>query len=185
MRPKTTRLCAGGAFVFALILACGSLSPAAAAPVQGCAGSRDGRIDFAGRLGTAGGASFVQIFPWSDGAVAYADDLEHQLGVAGASAAHPMTLADLEAATAAARQIPAAMASASQAALVKGEFSCTGFAPGRYLLLAQVQGGSGQPGEVKALIEYFRADVDASSIRRHVVVLVNGFRRIASYPRSL
>ncbi|MBD5655580.1 MAG: hypothetical protein IAI50_10455 [Candidatus Eremiobacteraeota bacterium] len=154
-------------------------------PVSACVGSPDGKIDFRGHLAAASFGSSIQIFTWSDGAQAYVDNLAAQLGPRSApstgSSAAP-TIADLEAATARAIQVPAVLASASTASFVGGDFSCSGFSSGRYIFLAQVQGGPGQAGVSKSLITYYRADVDVSTVRRRATVVVNGFRRIASYP---
>jgi hypothetical protein len=148
-------------------------------------GSTDGKIDFRGHLASAQFGSSVQIFAWSDGAQAYADNLAAQLGPKSATSTGSSTaptIADLQAATTRAMQVPAAIASASTASFVGGDFSCSGFNPGRYLFLAQVQGGPAQAGASKALITYYRADVDVSSVHRRATVVVSGFRRIASYP---
>jgi hypothetical protein len=66
--------------------------------------------------------------------------------------------------------------------LVRGAFSCRGFEPGRYIFVAQVQGGGVVAGDGGSGTAYYRADADVSSLERRALVVVDGFRRIGSYP---
>jgi hypothetical protein len=162
-----------------------SASPASLGgpPVNECVANSDGKIDFRGQLGHAGGLSFVQIMPDSEGAEFYADNLARNVGgTSGGTASAPRSLDELQAFQSRASKVPSALAAAAVAMLVHGAFSCRGFEPGRYIFLAQVQGGGVVAGDGGSSTAYYRADADVTSIQHRALVVVDGFRRIGSYP---
>jgi hypothetical protein len=155
-------------------------TPTAALPVHRCVRDPNGKIDFQGRLGSAGGTSTVRIFRTSDASDFYLTGMESALG--GGQAPTVSTIAEAQDVLSVAQKIPAMLADASVAQISGGSFSCLGFAPGRYTFLAEVHGNGARPSDPPLGISYYRADVDASSLTHRALVVVQGFHRIGTNP---
>jgi hypothetical protein len=157
-------------------------TPAPAAALHRCVADPNGKIDFQGHLGAAGGPSIVRIFSSSEASDFYLNGFQSVLGTGAQPTAPVTTVAEAEKLLRLARKVPAMLAGAYVAPIGNGNFSCLGFAPGRYSFLAEVHGNGARAGDPPLGITYYRADVDVSSLTRRAIVVVQGFRRIGTYP---
>ena len=156
--------------------------PAGPPPTAPCSADPTAPIDFQGTLGHASGSSSVKIFQASDVADFYLGTIASKYGSGPQTQPSVSTIAELQQVERNVERIPALLASAHTAGLSAGNFKCIGFAPGRYVFFAQVYGSGAQAQDSPGGITFYRADVDVSSLRRHAIVVVRGFRRIGAYP---
>ena len=153
-----------------------------APPMHRCIADSNGRIDFEGRLGSAGGPSTVRIFATSEASDFYLNGLQSELGNGAQPTPAVRTVEAAENLLRITQKIPLMLANASLAQIVDGKFTCLGFAPGRYSFLAEVHGNGARASDPPLGISFYRADVDVSSLTRHAVVVIQGFRRIGTDP---